>query len=466
MEGAIMLKVLLVENDPLDQRAFTRFVSQENLPYDYIIAKTVLDANEILAHHQFDVVLLDFNLDDGNSFQVLSSVPYDTPAIFTTGSGSEEIAIEAMRRGASDYLIKDIDRTYLKMLPVVIEQSIRHKTNERERLILSHAVRSSGESIFITDLKYNISFVNSAFCELFGYSISEIIGENDFGLYLSQTQPFASSDLHQQECVLVRKNGAEFPASVTRSPILTVSENMVAYVNVVRDLTEQRHLINSLEAFAHTVAHDLKNPASQILGYANLLADEFDDFSREEMIEHLRTVERQSIKMVKIIDALLLLASTQSLLDIPTTNVAMRVVVAEAMQRLGQMIQEKEALISVQENIPTVVGYTLWVEEVMVNYLSNAIKYGGQPPIIVIGSDEVANNMVRFWIRDNGKGLTQEEQAQLFQPFKRVTQAQIEGHGLGLSIVRQIVERLGGSVHVKSQPEHGSEFGFTLPAAY
>lgn len=466
MEESIMLKVLLVENDPLDQRAFKRFVSQEKLPYNYTIVKTVSDANEILAHHHFDVVILDFSLDDGNSFQVLSSIQYDTPAIFTTGSGSEEIAIEAMRRGASDYLIKDIDRTYLKLLPVVIERSIRHKRNERERLILSHAVRSSGESIFITDLKYNVSFVNSAFCELFGYSTSEILGINDFSLYLSQAHPFASSDLQQQECVLVRKSGAEFPALVTRSPILTSNENTVAFVNVIRDLTEQKQLINNLESFAHTVAHDLKNPASQILGYANLLADTFDEFGREEIIDHLHTVEQQSTKMVKIIDALLLLASTQSLMDIPTTNIDMAIVAAEAVQRLEEMIQEKGALISVQEEFPTAIGYVPWVEEVMVNYLSNAIKYGGQPPIIHIGSDEVKNNMVHFWVSDNGNGLAQDEKTQLFQVFKRITQAKIEGHGLGLSIVRQIVERLGGSVSVTGQQGHGSEFGFTLPAAY
>ena len=461
----MVLKMLLVENDPLDQRAFTRFVNQEKLAYNYTIAESVADANEIITHNQFDVVLLDFNLDDGNSFQVLSSVPYDTPAIFITGSGSEEIAIEAMRRGASDYLIKDIDRTYLKLLPVVIEQTIRHKTNERERLILSHAVRSSGESIFITDLMYSITFVNSAFCALFGYSTAEILGQNDAGLYLSQAHPFTSSEENQQEFYMVRKNATEFPALVTRSPILTINENCVAYVNVVRDLSEQKQLINNLESFTRTVAHDLKNPASQILGYANLLADAFDEFGREEIIDHLRTVERQSSKMVKIIDALLLLASTQNLIDIPTKNIDMGVVVAEAVQRLDQNIQEKGVLISVQEVFPTVVGYMPWVEEVMVNYLSNAIKYGGQPPIVHIGSDVVENNMVRFWVRDNGKGLTQEEKTQLFQVFKRVTTSKIEGHGLGLSIVHQIVERLGGSVSVTGQLGHGSEFGFTLPAA-
>ena len=465
MKEKSLLKVLLVENDPIDQKAFTRFVEQENLPYKYTIVQSSADARSILKLQVFDVVLLDFNLDDGNSFVVLPDVPSQTPVIFTTGSGSEEIAIEAMRRGASDYLIKDIDRTYLKLLPVVIDRAIRQKANEKQRQILSQAVMSSGESIFITDLEFNITFVNAAFCQLFDYATENIVGKNAKMLYPLDDQVLTSSELHQEERILVRYNGTKFTASITQTPIVNSNRHALAYVTIVRDLTEQKNLINSLESFAHTVAHDLKNPTSQILGYANIMADAFDDFEREDLIDYLRTIERQSAKMVKIIDALLLLASTQRLTDIPIVNLDMAAIVTEVLQRLDPMIQESGARITVQSEFPTVIGYTPWVEEILVNYMSNAIKYGGQPPSILVGSDAAKSNSVRFWVRDNGRGLTSDEQRQLFQLFKRVTQAKIEGHGLGLSIVRQIVERLGGEVDVKSEIGRGSEFGFTLPVA-
>jgi len=121
-------------------------------------------------------------------------------------------------------------------------------------------------------------------------------------------------------------------------------------------------------------------------------------------------------------------------------------------------------------------GYMPWVEEIWVNYLSNAIKYGGRPPRLELGADPLPNpppqageglggGMIRFWVRDHGAGLTPEDQARLFTPFTRLDQVRVKGHGLGLSIVRRIVEKLGGQVGVESQVGQGSTFSFTLPGA-
>jgi two-component system sensor histidine kinase/response regulator len=104
------------------------------------------------------------------------------------------------------------------------------------------------------------------------------------------------------------------------------------------------------------------------------------------------------------------------------------------------------------------------VEEIWTNYLSNAIKYGGQPPCVELGATEQSDDFVRFWVRDNGNGLTGEEQARLFAPFTRLYPAQVKGYGLGLSIVQRIVDKLGGQVGVESRLGQGSTFSFTLPS--
>ena len=108
-------------------------------------------------------------------------------------------------------------------------------------------------------------------------------------------------------------------------------------------------------------------------------------------------------------------------------------------------------------------GHAPWVEEVWANYISNAIKYGGTPPRIELGGNRDGGGMAHFWVRDNGPGLDEQQLGQLFQEFSRVTPANAEGHGLGLSIVKRIVERLGGEVRVSSAIGQGSTFGFTLP---
>jgi signal transduction histidine kinase len=99
------------------------------------------------------------------------------------------------------------------------------------------------------------------------------------------------------------------------------------------------------------------------------------------------------------------------------------------------------------------------------NYLSNALKYGGKPPRVELGADPPADTMVRFWVRDNGIGISAEERERLFTAFTRLDQARARGHGLGLSIVERIVARLGGAVSVESEVGKGSTFSFTLPAA-
>jgi two-component system sensor histidine kinase/response regulator len=143
-------------------------------------------------------------------------------------------------------------------------------------------------------------------------------------------------------------------------------------------------------------------------------------------------------------------------------------IVSEAQKRLADLVAERQAEISVPDEWPTVVGYAPWVEEVWVNYISNAVKYGGRPeqgvpPRAGLGFDAPINAHVRFWVRDKGPGLVPEEQARLFASFTRLHQVRAEGHGLGLSIVRRIAERLGGEVGVESEVGQGSVFYFTLP---
>lgn len=112
-------------------------------------------------------------------------------------------------------------------------------------------------------------------------------------------------------------------------------------------------------------------------------------------------------------------------------------------------------------------GYSPWVEEVWVNYLSNALKYGGQPPRIELGATE-QEGMVRFWVRDYGPGIAPEDQTRLFTPFTRLDQVTTKGHGLGLSVVQRIMDKLDGRAGVESDgvPGEGSLFYFELPRAY
>ncbi|OUD11716.1 sensor histidine kinase [Thioflexithrix psekupsensis] len=227
-----------------------------------------------------------------------------------------------------------------------------------------------------------------------------------------------------------------------------------------RQLQQQNE---ELEAFAHTVAHDLKNPLSSIVNFIGVLSEDYLEQFDGQTLQLLKMIEQESLRSFDIIDALLLLASTRRR-DIEMNLLNMSSIMRRVQQHLAPMIAEYHAHIIYPNEWPLSKGFAPWVEEIWTNYMSNAIKYGGRPPIVEIGAEaQPDKNRAYFWVKDNGEGLNMAAQQKLFTPFTRIGQSGIEGHGLGLSIVQRIVERFGGEVGVISTPGEGSTFFFTLP---
>ena len=219
-----------------------------------------------------------------------------------------------------------------------------------------------------------------------------------------------------------------------------------------------------LNAFAHTVAHDLKNPLGVMAGQAGYVFDYYDELEKDEILETIQNLRSYAYKALRIIEDLMLLSGVRKL-DVTRTSIDMAQVVYQSQQRLAQLIKQHEAHLTLPDQWPAAVGYGPWLEEVWVNYVSNALKYGGTPPIVELGAEVCDNEMICFWVKDNGKGIVVEDQEKLFTEFTRLHETEVEGYGLGLSIVKRIVEKLGGEVGLISQPGAGSKFYFTLPKA-
>ncbi|MEI6139519.1 MAG: histidine kinase N-terminal 7TM domain-containing protein [Mariniphaga sp.] len=230
------------------------------------------------------------------------------------------------------------------------------------------------------------------------------------------------------------------------------------------EIIEKEKLIADLDAYARSVAHDLKNPISGMIGLTDFIKDYILSQNATEALELLDMVNTQSQKMVEIVDELLLLSRIRKE-DIVSINIDMYSIVKEAVGRLKRLAESRGAIIEYPEEWPVVMGHSQWIEEVWVNLISNAIKYGGDPPKIVMGSEKAANGFFSFWISDNGPGLSPEFVNKLFMDFERLGQKQVEGHGLGLSIAKRIIEKLGGKVFVTSEniPGKGCTFSFLLP---
>lgn len=321
-----------------------------------------------------------------------------------------------------------------------------------------------------------IRYGNQAFADLLGRPIEDLIGTSFLNVIVEEERAAIKSRIierHQgvgdiYETTIHHVDGSLRYIIISASPIIDHAGRYHGSLSFITDLTAQKHAeqelrqTNSeLDAFSHTVAHDLKSPLSVLLGFADLLENEITNLDMNDTVEYLRTMGQTTQKMISIVDELLLLSQMRKV-DVTLIPVDMEFTVNESLMGLAYLRSQHNAEITVTtEEWPPAFGYPAWIEAVWSNYISNAIKYGGEPPRIEIGATE-EGDWIRYWVRDNGEGLTHEQISMLFKPFERLHTERAKGHGVGLTIVQRIMEKLGGRVHVASEPGRGSEFSFLL----
>jgi len=293
---------------------------------------------------------------------------------------------------------------------------------------------------------------------------------------------------------VVNKKEGDFGEDITLVETMAASaaialENAILVEELRQRTAELQARNEDLDAFAHAAAHDLQNPLGRIVGFAEVLQQTFETLSSADLQHYLELIARNGRKMGKIIDGLLLLSIVRHE-DIQQTPLDMGAIVKEALESLHEEVRQTQATLVVPQSWPVALGYAPWIEEVWVNYISNALKYGGRPeegiaPYTELGFTLLEDTLptspaaaaqnakkaqspkptIRFWVQDNGQGLTAEEKRRLFKPFERLNRSHAKGHGLGLSIVLRIINKLGGEVGIEGQSGKGSRFWFTLPAA-
>ncbi|MCP3962039.1 MAG: EAL domain-containing protein [bacterium] len=175
-----MLRLLLVEDDTVDRMAFERFVKRRGLDYDVTVARSADEARELLDRESFDIVLTDYHLGDGTGVEVLELEP-GIPVIVITGAGDEETAVAAMRAGAYDYLIKDAERRYLKMMTVTIDNALRRHASEVELKVSQEryalAAAGSNDGLWDWDLNSGRIYLSPRWKSILGYSEGDLGSE-------------------------------------------------------------------------------------------------------------------------------------------------------------------------------------------------------------------------------------------------------------------------------------------------
>ncbi|MFA6232744.1 MAG: PAS domain S-box protein [Bacteroidota bacterium] len=370
----------------------------------------------------------------------------------------------------------------------ITEIKLAEQRIEEKNQLLQGLVQAIPDMVYFKDTELRNIIANQAYADFIGLGTEELLGKTEMDFLppdlarqcLESDQEVISSGVtvRREEFLTHPETGTQSWFETLKTPLVNDNGEVIGLIGVSRNITERKfeelkreeqnaelHERNEeLDTFTHSVAHDLKNPLSLILGYADMVQFEGGGFTAQELNDYMGSILFNGRKMSSIINALLLLASVRKE-EVVFSRIDMQQIVTDALRRLQKQIRDDEVIITLPEKWFSPRGYAPWIEEVWVNYIGNAIKYGKKGGAVRIEGEQSAKGMLRYSVIDEGPGIPKDKLEEIFLPFTRLAQAKIEGHGLGLSIVKRIVEKTGGQVSVTSEPGVGSTFSFTLPAA-
>lgn len=455
-------KILLIEDNKLDQMAFQRFVNNNAISYDCTISSSVSQAKQALNTEQFDIIITDHSLGDGTALDVLESAK-NTPVIVVTGAGDEETAVKAWKAGAYDYLVKDINQNYLKAIPITVENAIRHNMMEKKIQLLSGAVMSTDDSIYITDMQGKIIYVNKAFCKTYGYKEVEIVGQNGNLLWIGKHQSQNTRSVFQTKTVGSgwevgfyhrRKDNGVFPVSLSRSNIKGTNGQDVAIVGVARDITE-RILIED-ELRTESVKLKKKNQVQNEV--AIMVADALQRLLDDGNIETAKRVAGDYLDIARI---------DTGKIELDKRKFNFTSLASQAVEAFLPLATEKN--IELKNFTPPcelVVNADYdRMAQVLINLLSRAIKFSPVNGHVSVRVKD-ADNELTIEIQDEGQLLERNEIHRITNRPDLVKDQFHTGREdliLGLRIAKEFIEMHGGHIWAESSENKQNILCFTVP---
>jgi PAS domain S-box-containing protein len=373
-----------------------------------------------------------------------------------------------------------------RLLDMSFERLRRAETVSRESAEKIRAIfESITDGITVTDLHGTITDLNEATVRMHGYeNRDELIESNAFDLVAKSDRPKAWENMQsilsgssgRRERKLIRRDGSEFDAELNAILIKNEESQPVGFVVLTRDITphkqaeaEREKLIQELEekneeleSFTYTVSHDLKAPLITIAGFLGYLKQDVMGRNTEKIQVDIQYIDQAIRKMQSLLDELLKLSRIGRLVNSPET-IPFDDVVHDALDIVRGRLEARGVTIQIQSSLPVVYGDRQRLTEVVQNLIDNAAKFmGSQPnPHVEIGQRGEEDGMPVFYVRDNGIGIAAQHHERIFGLFNKLD-SHTEGTGIGLAIVKRIVEVHGGRIWVESEEGKGSTFYFAL----
>ena len=482
-----VIKVLVVEDNEAHADLIRAAFEDDGRGFDVFFAACLKEARGQISKRPPDIVVTDINLPDGKGSELVASdsAVDRYPLIVMTSFGNERLAVESMKLGVMDYVVKSA--TTLAALPHICRRAYgewqakeEKRIAERKAANLAAAISRVGEAITIIDRDGVVTYVNAFFEELTGYKCDEVVGKdcrelNEAGIIENVEESMLEAIRHGHSWKATsqgrRKDGTRFEEEVVVTPIRD-GEGVGGFVRVQRDVTEERLLerqymqsqkMAAMGHFAQKVTHDFTNALSVILGNNELIRGSVA--MMPELLEYTGNIKKSADKIVKLISQLLVFAN-----PVPPQKEAIKL--NTVLRGVDELLQKALAM-NIEKRLitdPTCSRLNIdpgLIEQAIVHVAINAAEAmpdGGVLTIEVSAVPRVpfCENYEAVYVRDTGVGMSQEQQCRIFEPFYS-TKPKESNAGLGLSTVFRIMDQHGGRVVVNSEPGKGTEVVLLLP---
>jgi len=503
-------RILYIEDEQQQLDYYTSVLEESGMVVEAL--NDPLKGLEAMSRFQPDLVLLDVYMPICSGLELAQVIRQEdsyaqTPIVFLSTELNLDRQLTALNLGGDDFLTKPLDPTRLVMS--VSARAKRARWMSRVNRELKAALRESEYRrvaldqhaiVSLMDTQGNITFVNDKFCHTTGYAREEVIGQNirmiksvhhSAEYYKELWRVISQGGIWRNEMCKIRKNGELLWLDTTIVPFVEEDGKPSKYGSLSTDITDLKLAQQALmqakteaedanrakSQFLSSMSHELRTPMNAIMGFSQLLQMDKSSVLSPEQLDSTMEIHRAGCHLLELINEVLDLSKIEAgRIDLSIEPVDITLALMESISLIVPLAKKRGIKINFRFNGKTMpldrlaeikliamVDNTR-IKQVLLNLLSNGVKYNNGGGSLIISLDAVDDNALRIAITDTGNGLTTEQQEQLFTAFNRLgaEQTEIEGTGVGLVITKKIVELMGGVIGVESKAGHGSTFWIEL----
>ena len=500
-EHMTKLKLLLVEDNDTDALLVVRHLKKEGFEVDHLQVKTKAEMEAGLAQDGWDIVISDYSLPGfggDEALELFKSKKPDIPFILVSGTVGEDIAVNIMKGGANDYLMK----THLYRLGPAVKRELAETVMKHEKKRIE-SVLSQTEKRFqrlihdLLDVVWlsnmdgsKLYIVNAAFEKIFGLSTGDInaspnhwidqVLDEDKSLFEKFLQNLPSREIDACEYRIRKPDGAIRWVYDQRYLVRGEGNEEEMVGGILSDITDDKRneteLIHAKQAaeessrlksaMLQNMSHEFRTPMNGILGFSEILHNELSGQDLHDMAGHILTSGK---RLQNTLDSIMLYAQLEGGLTLNLTNVNVTKLVDKTAEMFRESVILKGLNLDVQadEQLFFISDENL-LQKSLIKIMENAVKFtstGGIKLKAKYAGEK--NDRIQIVIKDTGIGIALEKQKMVFEEFRQADEGYnrpYEGSGLGLAIARKSTELLRGSIAIESEPGKGTAFVLTLPS--